>query len=144
MPILNKFWDRSSYRSPNAREVSGKISFFESEGKYAGILNAPGSSNVTAPHATWSSGVPRGPYARPNSRFYDIFDVHTHPFDTGQSILITGEHVLRGTIQKAGNVLLPSKEDWKYIDPRFIGLIVTKTAVVVYTQGVGRRCTVAR
>jgi RHS repeat-associated protein len=143
--ISDQIWNASDYGKPTAREQSGKISFSDYNGGYyaTAMQLSPNQSNVTAPKPRWTDGTPRGTYARPQSAYYDVFDIHTHPFDTGQEILITGDHPFSGRIQKVGNVQKPSGMDTRNLDPKLIGLIVTKTSIVVYTQ-VGRRCTFSR
>jgi hypothetical protein len=149
-PIVDQVWNASDYGKPIAREQGGLIAYSENRG-YFGIAypRSPTESNIGLRKGVWTNrqvNTPRGKYTRPGDEVYRIFDIHTHPFDTGQKILVTGDHRLAGTVQKAGNVEQPSigfGQDTGSLDPSLIGIVVTKGAINIYTS-VGRRCTFQR
>lgn len=143
--IADTFWKNSApgAKTPAglsaATEQSGRISYSDAMGGYFTSKVEPFYSNVASYRTRSRDGSPRGAASQSQNSVYDVFDIHTHPFEQGDRLVITGKHPEAGRIGEAQAPNFPSPSDRANLDPKLIGLIVTSTSIVVYTK-VGRRC----
>lgn len=151
-PIINQVWNASDYGTPNAREQGGLISYSRSMGWFGKAYpRSPNEENINLEKGSWENhqiNTPRGTYDRPEDEVYNVFEIHSHPFDSHKWLTIKGGDN-NGKRVKSGNVEKPSGMPGKLggdvnaLPPSLIGIIVTRGAINIYTR-IGRRCNFRR
>jgi hypothetical protein len=141
---LNAFWKLSEYGTDNAHEVGGLMGYATAPFIESSPIHNPGKPTDDFDANIRVTGLPAFAEKMKNEmpNIHWIFYIHTHPFDTGQKILVKGNHEKNGQWVTAGDVNYPStgpNSDLSNLPTGFIGIILTKSSIVLYTKE-GRRC----